>query len=151
LYHPFSQAISFMMIKRSSPMVNQRLFTKILKFSLEFYALIHEHCFWNTTSIQDSIPKCISSLTIFVSRWCQFNSPMRNCGDLQLALQLDFWVAMTNCNSMYFYGCQCYWTSCMNCNKCNSPHVKPYTYATYATQLQLCKNNYYVISLQLPW
>jgi len=68
-------------------MVNQRLFTQLLKFSLEFYALIHEHFSWNTTSIQDSIPKCISKpFTIFVSRWCQFNSTMKKCGDLQLAL-----------------------------------------------------------------
>jgi hypothetical protein len=72
-------------------MVNQRLFTQLLKFSLEFYALIHEHFSWNTTSIQDSIPKCINKpFIIFVSRWCQFNSTMKKCGDLQLALQLGF-------------------------------------------------------------
>jgi len=72
-------------------MVYQRLFTQLLKFSLEIYVLIHEHFCWNTASTQDSIPKCISNpLTIFVSRWCQFNSHMKNCGDLQLTLQLGF-------------------------------------------------------------
>jgi hypothetical protein len=139
-------------------MVNQRLFTQLLKFSLEFYVLIHEHFSWNTTFTQDSIPKCISKpLTIFVSRWCQFNSTMKKCGDLQLALQLGFGVAMTICksfathsNSTYFYECQCYWTS-VRCNECNSSYVKPYTYATYATQLQLRKNNYYVTIMQLSW
>jgi hypothetical protein len=60
-------------------------------------------------------------------------------------LQLGFWVVMTFCNSTYFNECECYHTSCMSCNKCNSPYMKPYKYTTCATQLQLCKNNYYAI------
>jgi len=39
----------------------------------------------------------------------------------------------------------------MNCNRCNSLHVKPYTYATYVTQLQLCMKNYCAILMQLVW
>jgi hypothetical protein len=71
---------------------------------------------------------------------------------MQLALQLRFEIAMTicnSCNSMYFYGCECYQTSCMNYNGCNSLYVKLYTYVTHAIQLQLCRNNYYAILMQL--
>jgi hypothetical protein len=62
------------------------------------------------------------------------------------------WPFAIHCNSMYFYGCECYQTSCMSYNGCNSLYVKLYTYATHATraiQLQLCTNNYYVVQLQL--
>ncbi len=44
---------------------------------------------------------------------------------------------------------ECYLTSCMNCNDCNSSHVKPHTYTTHAIQLQLCKNNYHTTPMQL--
>jgi hypothetical protein len=77
---------------------------------------------------------------------------MKKWGDLQLALQLIVWVVINICNHLQFnvfLGAWCYWTNCMNSNGCNSPHVKPYTYATCATQLQLCKNNYCVTLMQL--
>jgi hypothetical protein len=37
----------------------------------------------------------------------------------------------------------------MSFNRCNSVYVKPFTHLTRANQLQLCKNNYYVIIIQL--
>ncbi len=42
---------------------------------------------------------------------------MKKWSDLQLALQLSFelqWPFVVHYNSMYFYGCECYWTSCMS-------------------------------------
>ncbi len=62
--------------------------------------------------------------------------PMRKWCDLQLALQLGFelqWPFVVHYNSMYFYGYECYWTSCMSCNKCNSLYGKLYMYTTHAT------------------
>jgi len=60
------------------------------------------------------------------------------------------------CNSLqliiFLHLHDCYQTSCMICNECYSPYVKPYTYtihAIHAIQLQLCKNNYYAILMQL--
>jgi len=61
--------------------------------------------------------------------------PMRKWGDLQLTWQMGFelqWPFVVHYNSMYFYGCECYWTSCMSCNKCNSLYVKLYIYTTPA-------------------
>jgi hypothetical protein len=72
---------------------------------------------------------------------------MRKWGDLQITLQLNFelqWPFATHCNLMYFYKFECYETNCMNCNGCNSLYVKLDKYAIPTTQLQLCKNNYYV-------
>jgi hypothetical protein len=65
---------------------------------------------------------------------------IKKWSNLQLAFKLGFWVPMTICNSfviqynsMYFYKCECYWTSYMSCNRCNSSYVKQYTYATCTT------------------
>ncbi len=58
---------------------------------------------------------------------------MKKWGDLQLALQLGFWVAMIICNILQhnvFLWCECYQISCMNCKGCNWVHVKLYTYET---------------------
>jgi hypothetical protein len=44
---------------------------------------------------------------------------------------------------------ECYWTSCMSCNKCNSLYVKPYAYVTCASHLQPCGNNCYANLMQL--
>jgi hypothetical protein len=56
---------------------------------------------------------------------------------------------MTIGNLTYFYMFECYQTSHMSCNKCNSPCMKSFTYAICVTRLQLCRNNYHAISLQL--
>jgi len=50
LYHYFSQAISFEMITKHSPMVNQSLPTQLLKFPSKFCALIHEY-FYGTLNL----------------------------------------------------------------------------------------------------
>jgi hypothetical protein len=45
---------------------------------------------------------------------------------------------------------ECYQISCISCNiECNLSYVKSCTYATFATQLQLWRNNYYVTLMQL--
>jgi hypothetical protein len=44
-----------------------------------------------------------------------------------------------HCNSMYFYECDCYQTSYMSCNRCNSLYMKLNTHVTHAFQLQLLK------------
>jgi hypothetical protein len=55
-------------------MVNQSLFTQLLKFSSRFCALIHECFCWNITFTWNIVPKCINGLfTIFVLEWNQFN------------------------------------------------------------------------------
>jgi hypothetical protein len=41
---------------------------------------------------------------------------MRKKRCFAIGLQFNFWVAMTICNSLYFYTHKCYRTSCMNCN-----------------------------------
>jgi hypothetical protein len=81
---------------------------------------------------------------------------MKKWGDLHLTLQLNIWIAMTICNSftthcnlVYFYGHECYSTSCTNYNRYNSSYMKPYTYAICITHLQLCRNNYCVTLIQL--
>jgi len=78
-------------------------------------------------------------------------------GDSWPVLQLGFWIVMTicnslatHCNSTYFYRRECYWTSCMNCNKCNALYnVKLYTYVIHVTQMQLCRYNYCATLIQL--
>jgi hypothetical protein len=76
---------------------------------------------------------------------------MKKWGDLQMALQLGFWITMTMCNSYQLNIVLRVWmlSSSMSSNRCNSPYVKLYTYTTCATQLQLSRNNYCVILLQL--
>jgi hypothetical protein len=81
---------------------------------------------------------------------------MKKWGDLHLTLQLNIRIAMTICisftthyNLVYFYGHECYLTSCTSCNRCNSPYMKPYTYAIRTTHSQSCKNNYFVTLIQL--
>jgi hypothetical protein len=54
---------------------------------------------------------------------------------LQLGLQLPFWVAMTICNSLYFYTHEWYWTSCMSCKLCNSMYIQSHFSATHCNLL----------------
>jgi hypothetical protein len=81
---------------------------------------------------------------------------MKKWGDLNIALQLNIWIAMTicisfttHCNFAYYYGHECHSTNCTSYNRCNSPYMKPYTYAIHTTHLQLCRNNYFVTLIQL--
>jgi len=67
-------------------------------------------------------------------------------------LQLGFKVAITTLqlNDVFLWH-ECYQTSCTKCNKYNSLYVELYMYETHAIQLHLCKNNYYVIPMQLVY
>jgi hypothetical protein len=72
---------------------------------------------------------------------------MRIRGVLQLGLQLNFWVAMTICNSLYFYTHECYRTSCiLNCKRYNSLYILWHSnaihYNSIVIQLQLLFNYY---------
>jgi hypothetical protein len=64
-------------------------------------------------------------------------------GVLQLDLQLSFWVAMTNCNSLYFYTNECYKTSCMSCKRCNLTCIQSHYGAPHC--------NWVVTTMQFPY
>lgn len=70
-------------------------------------------------------------------------------GWFAISFVIDFWDTIIICNSlqfiMFLWG-DCYWTSCMSFNEYNSLYVKLYT---YATQLQMCKNKFCIIIMQL--
>lgn len=63
----------------SQEVLNQSLFTRLLKFSSKLCALIYEHFYWNTKSTQDPIQICINSpLITFVPKWSQ----LKLCGKM---------------------------------------------------------------------
>ncbi len=79
---------------------------------------------------------------VFTSLW------EKKC--FQFGLQFNFRVAMTICNSLYFYTHECNWTSCMNCKRCNSPYIF-HPSATHCNSLQLYHNDYsFSTTMQFP-
>ncbi len=78
------------------------------------------------------------------SPWITTNI-MKKKGVLQLALQLNFWIALNICNSLFLY--------IMNDIRQVARVVTHciYTMQLITTQLQLCRNNSFSITMQLPY
>jgi hypothetical protein len=82
-----------------------------------------------------------------------FSLTMKKKGVLQLGLQLNFWVTMTICNSLYFYTHESYQTSYMSCKRCNSSYMWSHFNATHCNIVAILSQqllfSYYAIPLWL--
>ncbi len=64
---------------------------------------------------------------------------------------LSFWIAMTICNSLYFYTHECYRTNYMNYKRCNSLYIRSHFNATHCNLVATRRNNSFSITMQLPY
>jgi hypothetical protein len=113
-----------------SPSTKNNFSSSWTPFSKEWCTTSYKTCYWHWNVV------CLIVICL-LKLWC--------CKKIHLT----FFVTMTifnsfaaYCSLVYFYGCECYWTSYMSCKWCNSLYVKLFTYATCVKHLQLCRNNY---------
>ncbi len=85
---------------------------------------------------------------------CPINGQQTNYekkGCLAIGLTTQFLSCIKHLQLIVFICCKCYQISCKSCKSCNSLYIQCNSLQLITTQLQLCHNNSFSTTMQLPY